>query len=288
MSVKKIFIIISILFASQNVLAAVANNSITSAKIKNGTIIASDIKRETIQGAQIKNNTLTGVDIKNSSLTGPDIKNSSLTGVDIKNGSLTGADIKDGSLTDKDLKDDAITSKKLREEAVELSHLSEEVRGIFETGVSGSVIDLSFPAAYAETAVAAYCPEYMGAVAASCSCYNNNDGVEVNFGVMVQCSFNAYSAFAYCAADSFLYDSYLPLPTASVMATCVSIDNVSLDGETISTESGTDAMSVGSLSSTDEESGLQTKRADDVRKTEEKRLGILQQEQLRLDRILAR
>jgi len=46
MSVKKIFIIISILFASQSGLAAVADNSITSAKIKNGTITSSDIKRE--------------------------------------------------------------------------------------------------------------------------------------------------------------------------------------------------------------------------------------------------
>ena len=288
MSVKKIFIIISILFASQSGLAAVADNSITSAKIKNGTITSSDIKRETIKGAQIKNDSLTGADIKNSSLTGADIKNSSLTGADIRNNSLTGGDIKNGSLTDADLKDDAITSEKLREGAVELSHLSEEVLGIVETGVSGSVIDLSFPADYAETAVAAYCPEYMGAVAASCSCNNNNDGVEANFGVMVQCSFNAYSAFAYCAADSYMYYDYLPLPTASVMATCVSINNISVDGETISAESGTDAMSVGSLSSTDEEPGLQTKRADDVRKTEEKRLGILQQEQLRLDRILAR
>ena len=268
MSVKKIFIIISILFASQSGLAAVADNSITSAKIKNGTITSSDIKRETIKGAQIKNNSLTGTDIRNNSLTGGDIKN--------------------GSLTDADLKDDAITSEKLREGAVELSHLSEEVLGIVETGVSGSVIDLSFPADYAETAVAAYCPEYMGAVAASCSCNNNNDGVEANWGVMVQCSFNAYSAFAYCAADSFLYDSYLPSPTASVMATCVSINNISVDGETISAESSTDAMSVSSLSSADEEPDLQTKRADNVRKTEEKRLGILQQEQLRLDRILAR
>ena len=262
MSIKNTIIISTLAFASHLCVAQVANNSVTSASITNGTITASDIKKETIKGAQIKNSTLTGLDIKNSSLTGLDIKNSSLTGDNLANGAITGEKLADG--------------------AVDGTHLSEGLATVL-IGAVGD-IKLTFPDAIATTAAFVACQDNEEAIAASCGCNNaSNDGVNRNWGVMLDCRPFDGGAVAYCSFDSLLYKNYLPMPFAFVEATCLSVTDIA--GRRIETVNG---LPANSLSYDDKELGAESETPDRIGKLEEKRLQILQQEKQRLEHILAR
>lgn len=249
---KKILIFNAVVLISQGGLAQVANNSITSVKIKNNSVASWDIKNYTIRNIDIKSNALTGTKIRNGSITGQDLANQTITSEHLADGSIDGAHLSEALLSDL-------------------------------SGVVAS-IQLSFPDTSAASAATVYCAANEEAIAASCGCNNaNNNGIMRNWGVMVDCRPFAGGAAAFCAADSYLYKSYLPSPLAWVEATCLSVTD--LAGRNVKTAIGS---IVSSQKKSDELLDGKTESKERTYNPEEQRLRFIQLEQQRIDQILAK
>ncbi len=72
---------------------AIANNTVTSAKIQDGQVASADLAANSVDSGKVVDGSLTGADISNGSLTGADIQDESLTGADIQNGSIAAVDL---------------------------------------------------------------------------------------------------------------------------------------------------------------------------------------------------
>ena len=98
--------------------SAIADNSVTSAKIVNGTIVAADIANATITTTQIAANTIATGNVADNAIDGTKIAQNSILTRHIDDAQVTADQLASGAVTTAKLGADAVTAAKLADDAV--------------------------------------------------------------------------------------------------------------------------------------------------------------------------
>ena len=98
--------------------SAIADNSVTSAKIVNGTIVAADIADATITTTQIAANTIATGNVADNAIDGTKIASNSILTRHIDDAQITADQLGSGAVTNAKIGADAVTAAKLADDAV--------------------------------------------------------------------------------------------------------------------------------------------------------------------------
>jgi hypothetical protein len=126
------------------------------------------------------------------------------------------------------IKDKAIITRTLKGGAVTRPKLAKGVRDSIDQALGGIVLQ-QISASDGSGVAALLCPDNTLVGSASCIC-DDDDGSR-NFGMLFACSVAGNGAVAGCFPEGVTFNPQLPVPLATVTATCVSA--VQNDGEPI-------------------------------------------------------
>lgn len=101
-----------------SVVATVANNAITSAKIASQTVDSLDLKNRSITTVKIEDNAVTSAKVASQAIDSLDIKNRSITTVKIADDAITSAKIASQAVDSLDIKNRSITTVKILDGAI--------------------------------------------------------------------------------------------------------------------------------------------------------------------------
>ena len=237
--------------------SAIADNSVTSAKIVNGTIVAADIANNAILTQHIDDNQVTADQIANATITTTQIAANTIATGNVADNAIDGTKIAQNSILTRHIDDAQVTTDQLGADAVTAAKLADDAV------VTANIVDANVTTAkIADNAITAAKLSIAGNGTSGQAILSDGDGtfsygssgktteeIQDIVGAMFSSNTETNITVTYQDSDGTV-DLVVPNELSSVTAlgtlTTLTVDDIRINGTQIGHTSDTDAISIAS------------------------------------------